>query len=318
MYKAHMNSYNKNDLAQLAEKTHFLRDNLEKVLRLTDVLQFIANNSKFNHCLVLKGGTAINLTVFMMPRLSVDIDLDFHSDCTREEMLESRSAINAELQAYMASQGYVLSSGTKNPHSLDSWIFFYQNAAGNRDNIKIEINYSMRQHIYAPEWHTLNVDFLATCKVLSLAPMELFGSKIKALIERHTCRDLYDVYNLLHSELFQTFDLSMLRKIVVFYLAVGGSQMPNKEYDLNPIRQINFPQIRASLLPMLKKGDAFDFEIAKNEVVVFLQTLLQLSESEMAFIDAFKDKRYQPELLFDDETILHNIRNHPMAFWKIR
>lgn len=35
-----MNSYNKNDLAQLAAQTHFLRDNLEKVLRLTDVLQF--------------------------------------------------------------------------------------------------------------------------------------------------------------------------------------------------------------------------------------------------------------------------------------
>lgn len=313
-----MNSYNKNDLAQLAEQTHFLRDNLEKVLRLTNVLQFIANNPKLNHCLVLKGGTAINLTVFAMPRLSVDIDLDFHSACTRDEMLESRSAINAELQAYMASQGYMLSPGTKNPHSLDSWVFFYQNAVGNRDNIKIEINYSMRQHIYAPEWRTINADFLATCKVLTLAPMELFGSKIKALIERHTCRDLYDVYNLLHSDLFKTFDIRTLRKIVVFYLAVGGSQMPSKEYKLDPIRQINFQQIRASLLPMLKKGDAFDFEIAKQEVVACLQTLLELSESEIAFIEAFNAKRYQPELLFDDDAILNNISNHPMAFWKIR
>ena len=37
-----MNSYNKNDLSQLATQTLFLRDNLEKVLRLTDVLRFIA------------------------------------------------------------------------------------------------------------------------------------------------------------------------------------------------------------------------------------------------------------------------------------
>lgn len=58
-----MNSYNKNDLAQLAARTSFLRDNLEKVLRLTDVLHFIADNPKLNHCLVLKGGTAFNLTV---------------------------------------------------------------------------------------------------------------------------------------------------------------------------------------------------------------------------------------------------------------
>ena len=75
-----MNSYNKNDIAQLASDTHFLRDNLEKVLRLVDVLQFIMQNDKLNDCLVLKGGTAINLAVFEMPRLSVDIDLDFHKD----------------------------------------------------------------------------------------------------------------------------------------------------------------------------------------------------------------------------------------------
>ena len=313
-----MNSYNKNDLAQLAAQTHFLRDNLEKVLRLTDVLQFIASNPKLSDCLVLKGGTAINLTLFDMPRLSVDIDLDYHNDCTREQMLQARSVVNAEIQAYMASQGYLLSPDTKNPHSLDSWVFFYQNAAGNRDNIKIEINYSMRQHIFAPEWRGINADFLSSTKVLTLAPMELFGSKIKALIERHTCRDLYDVYNLLHSELFKTFDVALLRKIVVFYLAIGGSQVPSREYNLDAIRQIKFAQIRATLLPMLKKGDNFDFEVAKAEVLQFLQSLLQLTDNEVAFIDAFNDKRYQPELLFDNDAILSNIRNHPMAQWKIR
>lgn len=62
-----MNTYNKNDIALLANKTYFLRDNLEKVLRLVDVLQYIAQNDKLSDCLVLKGGTAINLTVFEMP-----------------------------------------------------------------------------------------------------------------------------------------------------------------------------------------------------------------------------------------------------------
>ena len=94
--------------------------------------------------------------------------------------------------------------------------------------------------------------------------------------------------------------------------------MPCKEYDLEPIRQITFAQIRASLLPMLKKGDSFDFEIAKTEVLLFLQTLLQLTESEKMFIDAFNAKRYQPALLFDDEAILSNILHHPMAYWKTR
>lgn len=313
-----MNSYNKNDIAQLAVQTNFLRDNLEKVLRLSDVLQFIAHSPRLKDCLVLKGGTAINLTVFTMPRLSVDIDLDFHRDCTREEMLQYRAEINAEILAYMESQGYQLNPNTKNPHALDSWVFFYRNAGGNRDNIKIEINYSMRRHIFAPQSRHINVSFLKATEMLTLEPMELFGTKIKALIERHTCRDLYDVYNLLHSDLMQHFDLSLLRKIVVFYLAVGGNQAPSKEYNFETIRRINFSQIRATLLPMLKKGDGFDFETAKTEVVQFLSNLLQFTESEIAFIDAFLSKKYQPEVLFSEPTIIDNIRNHPMALWKIK
>lgn len=313
-----MNSYNKNDIAQLAAQTNFLRDNLEKVLRLSDVLDFIAHNPKLKDCLVLKGGTAINLTVFAMPRLSVDIDLDFHKDCTRDEMLTYRADINAEIMAYMASQGYQLSPNAKNPHSLDSWVFFYLNAGGNRDNLKIEINYSMRQHIFAPQPRRIQVDYLQTTEVLALEPMELFGSKIKALIERHTCRDLYDVYNLLHSDLFLSFNLATLRKIVVFYSMVGGSHSPGMQYDLDPIRQIKFAQIRATLLPMLKKGDTFDFEAAKTEVLHFLTNLLQLTENETAFIDAFVAKEYRPELLFEDPEIIKNIHNHPMAYWKIK
>ena len=318
MIKTTMNSCNKNDIAQLAAQTNFLRDNLEKVLRLSDVLQFIAHSLKLKDCLVLKGGTAINLTVFTMPRLSVDIDLDFHRDCTREEMLQYRAEINAEILAYMESQGYQLNPNTKNPHALDSWVFFYRNAGGNRDNIKIEINYSMRRHIFAPQPRHINVSFLKATEMLTLEPMELFGTKIKALIERHTCRDLYDVYNLLHSDLMQHFDLSLLRKIVVFYLAVGGNQAPSKEYNFETIRRINFSQIRATLLPMLKKGDGFDFETAKTEVVQFLSNLLQFTEAEIAFIDAFLSKKYQPEILFSDKTIIDNIRNHPMALWKIK
>lgn len=313
-----MNTYNKNDIALLANKTYFLRDNLEKVLRLVDVLQYIAQNDKLSDCLVLKGGTAINLTVFEMPRLSVDIDLDFHRDCTLDGMLQHRAVINAEILAYMSSQGYSLSPSTKNPHSLDSWVFFYHNSAGNRDNIKIEINYSMRQHIFIPQKREIRVSFLSNINIRTLHPMELFGSKIKALIERHTCRDLYDVYNLLHSDLILTVDISLLRKIVVFYLAVGGNKKLSKEYDLSSIKQIKFSQIRATLLPMLRKGESFDFETAKVEVIEFLERLLSFTDTETAFIDYFVAKQYRPELLFNDDVIIANIRNHPIAHWKVR
>mgnify|MGYP003419219704 CR=1 FL=1 len=79
-----MNSYNKNDIAQLASETHFLRDNLEKVLRLVDVLQFIMQNAKLNDCLVLKGGTAINLTIFVLSPRGVGTHIQRHKGRPRE------------------------------------------------------------------------------------------------------------------------------------------------------------------------------------------------------------------------------------------
>lgn len=137
-----MNSYNKIYLEKIAKEKGFVRDNLEKVMRLSEILQYFNQNEFLHDSLVLKGGTAINLTVFQMPRLSVDIDLDFAKNCSREEMIKARKNINDEILAYMSNEGYVLKPGSKSPHTLDSWVFGYINAGGNPDNIKIEINYS--------------------------------------------------------------------------------------------------------------------------------------------------------------------------------
>lgn len=142
-----MNSYNKTYLDQISQEKGFVRDNLEKVIRLAEILRYINQSPLLQKSLVLKGGTAINLTVFRMPRLSVDIDLDFVQNCNREEMIDTRQKINNELKAYMSNEGYSIKSGSKSPHALDSWVFGYTNAGGNPDNIKIEINYSDRQHV---------------------------------------------------------------------------------------------------------------------------------------------------------------------------
>ena len=61
-------------LNEKAAESDFTRDNLDKVYRLADLLAFIFKEPILSDNLVLKGGTAINLTVFHLPRLSVDDD----------------------------------------------------------------------------------------------------------------------------------------------------------------------------------------------------------------------------------------------------
>ncbi|MBQ2244169.1 MAG: nucleotidyl transferase AbiEii/AbiGii toxin family protein [Bacteroidales bacterium] len=312
-----MRAYNRIELEKVARETGFIRDNLEKVIRLSNILEFLVSNDNLKGKVVLKGGTAINLTVFDMPRLSVDIDLDYCCNSDKERMMTDRAVIGQEILGHMQSNGYTLHPSSKNTHALDSWVFSYLNAGGNRDNIKIEINYMMRVHILEPLTRKTSIPFIEGVDVYTVAPLELFGSKIKALVERAAPRDLYDINRMIKENIFKDDQMDMLRKIVVFYLAVGGKEKPKNGYSFEKIQNIRFPQIRSALIPVLKKSERFDFEEAKANVISFLSKLLIMGESENNFINLFNQGEYKPEALFDNPEIIDRIKEHPMALWKM-
>ena len=62
---------------ELSVKTGFHVDTIEKVYRLTEILKELSEIDSIKRNVVLKGGTAINFLYFDIPRLSVDIDLDY-------------------------------------------------------------------------------------------------------------------------------------------------------------------------------------------------------------------------------------------------
>jgi len=313
-----MYNYSKKFLETVATETGFIRDNLEKIFRLCNILQFLNANSSTKEYLSLKGGTAINLIVFNMPRLSVDIDLDFSKECDRNEMFDIRATMNEDILNFMFAQGYALSPNTKNPHSLDSWVFYFQNAGGNKDNIKIEINYSMRNHIFPAIKKRINVEFLPFADELTtLSTLELFGRKIKAFIERMAPRDLYDVNNMIIRNIILPEEQDLLRKIVVFYLVLGAKEQIKPPLTFESINTLKYNQIRANLIPLLRKSERFDFETAKTVVKEYLSKLMILTDNEKLFIENFNQGIYQPDLLFDDEGIIERIREHPMVIWRI-
>ena len=134
-------------LGRMAKELGFPRDTLEKVCRLADVLKFMESDELLSEGIALKGGTAINLTIFDLPRLSVDIDLDYCRSIEREEMLADRGIITDKISKYMMANGYVLSPKSKSHHALDSFVYEYVNCGGTKDNLKIEINYMLRCHV---------------------------------------------------------------------------------------------------------------------------------------------------------------------------
>lgn len=95
-----MTEFDRISLGRQAKELGFVRDTFEKVCRLTDVLSFMESDTLLSDSLALKGGTAINLTVFDLPRLSVDIDMDYSRNVPREAMLKERIQINSRIQKY--------------------------------------------------------------------------------------------------------------------------------------------------------------------------------------------------------------------------
>lgn len=304
-------------LGRLAKDMGFVRDTLEKVWRLTEVLKFMEEDELLSESLALKGGTAINLTMFDLPRLSVDIDLDYCRSISREVMLSDRKRITDKIGKYMAARGYVPSSKGKSYHALDSFVYEYKNAGGVKDNIKIEINYMLRCHVLPVSRREVRLPWNQdSITVLSVAPVEIFASKIVALISRAAPRDLYDVHNMIKHGLFGKTEEEMLRKCTVFYSAVGTERPPEK-IELDHIGEISKMQIKRELYPVLRKGETFDLESVQNEVRNYLSLIMVLTDREKAFWEAFSKGDYRPMLIFGEGKESENIVNHPMALWKI-
>ena len=306
--------YSKQYLVDLCSKTNFIKDNLEKVLRLNEILMFLNSDEELKGKLALKGGTAINLTAVNLPRLSVDIDLDYTINIDATELEIEKKIIKEKIINYMASQDYFISKDAREHYALLSFIFSYVNNAGNRDNIKIEINFMDRCHILPLIKKDIYTgDILQSHEILTLNEIELYASKINALICRATPRDLYDVYAMIQNDIIK--DKALLKKCLIFYNMIGGEQNIDS-LDYNNVKSINFMKFKTQLRPVLSKSDKFNLEEAKEIVINYVKDLVELGSQEIEFINEFKLGIYKPELLFDDAEIVGRIVNHPMAKWR--
>lgn len=310
-----MMQFDRITLGRQAKEMGFVRDTFEKVCRLVDVLSFMEKDPLLSGCLALKGGTAINLTIFDLPRLSVDIDMDYSRDVSRDEMLKERELVSDHICKYMMASGYNLSPKTKNYHALDSFVFEYINAGGMKDNLKIEINYMLRCHVLPALRRAVRIPWDdKSHTVLSVDPIEIFSAKTVALLNRSAARDLYDISNLVKFGLFDARQKEIFKKCVIYYFAIASESVPS-HFDFGGIDKITTQKIKTDLTPVLRRAEHFNLPTAQKQVNDYLRGIL-LPEGDVSFWNFFSEGEYKPELLFADPEILSRIEHHPMALWK--
>ena len=168
----------------------------EQVQLLVRVLPHIAEAKT----LALKGGTAINLFVRDLPRLSVDIDLTY---LPVQGFEQSVAGIDAALAAIAARIVEKIPGSQVNTQRSATGHLERLYVQSGRVGVKIEVTPVLRGVVYAPAMMSVSAMVEATygfaqAQVVSRA--DLYAGKLVAALDRQHPRDLYDVRLLLDEE----------------------------------------------------------------------------------------------------------------------
>ncbi|HYM41710.1 MAG TPA: nucleotidyl transferase AbiEii/AbiGii toxin family protein [Steroidobacteraceae bacterium] len=178
----------------------------------------------------LKGGTAINLFVRDMPRLSVDLDLVFPDHMVpRAEALKRINEAVRQSVARLNKQGFQ----THAPASADAGetkLLVRQGAI----QVKIEVNFVMRGTVnpvrMASLTQTARDTLQADLEIPVVSFEDVYGGKLVAAMDRQHPRDLFDVMQLFAHEGITP----GVRRAFVVYLASHN----------RPVHEVLFPTLR--------------------------------------------------------------------------
>lgn len=167
-------------------------------------------------CFALKGGTAINLFIRDMPRLSVDIDLTYLPVAERDKsLIEIDEALKRIAKRIRAAEKtvHVTESAPRSQREINKLVI----RTRERVQIKVEVTPVLRGCVYEPVVMPVSQkvedDFgYAQIKVLSFA--DIYAGKILAALDRQHPRDLFDVHHLLETEGIS----DELRNAIIVYL----------------------------------------------------------------------------------------------------
>lgn len=166
-------------------------------------------------CFALKGGTAINLFIRDLPRLSVDIDLTYVPVEPRSESLAAVSGamkrIGERIRQRLVGSDIVESQSD----GVTTKLF----VAANNARIKIEVTPVLRGCVLEPDIRSVRArveeEFgFAEIQVVSFS--DLYGGKIVAALDRQHPRDLFDVRDLLANE---GIDDNLRRAFIIYMLS---------------------------------------------------------------------------------------------------
>jgi len=307
----------KYDFDALALQYGFSTREIEKVCRISDLLEDVSAAKFLSDRLSLYGGTA--LTFIYSPeilRLSTDLDFNYrHTD--NAEWGETRKEIDERLKDLIYRQEYDQTDIAINAaYPLTRFTVRYVNAHGSEDNFKIEIGYLRRTPILKTDTlaYFKHIGTQETFKTRTPMKEELFANKWCTLLYRKTPRDLFDTYQITKMK----FDHNIFRKCAI---VESLTHEKPRMHEINPELVAQIP-INSSLRNLLQreKLSQYDFAKIKREVQEFTEThLASINSNEIKAIDKFYDEKvFEPNTIDNTGSFHERIAEYPAVLWALQ
>jgi len=301
-----------------AEATGFRPDVLEKAIHLLNLLERLRSHPFLKGRVALKGGTALNLFAFDMPRLSVDIDLDYIGAVEREVMLAERPDVEKAIRAVCSREGFSVRH-VPEEHAGGKWPLRYRTAAGHEGNLEVDLNYMLRLPLWpvAPQDSRLLGSYRAVA-IPVLDIHELAAAKLAALLSRRQARDLFDVHQVLTRG---NLDRDRLKVAFAVYGAMNRRDwrtvsVDDVAFEKHEVENHLIPLLRSATVPSQARGPGWGGRLVE-ECRQALDVVLPLSEGQRAFLDHLLERgEIRPSLLTGDEALAERISRQPLLHWK--
>lgn len=305
------------ELHRAAGEMGFPTDSLEKVWMLVRLLNLMFSHPFLGPRVALKGGTALNLFVFDLPRLSVDIDVNYVGATDREGMLAERPKIEAALQQVVGRLGLTVRRSPTD-HAGGKWRLSYTSALGRPAILEVDVNFILRTPLWRPVKRDSRVFIQDQAKAITvLDEHELAAGKLAALLARGASRDLFDSRELLRMSL----DVERLRLAFVVYGGINRVDWRTVSVEavtttVDDVKRQLLPLLRHEVRPAPEQVDDWTTTLVQ-ETRDLLGKLLPLRDEEMAFLERLNEHgEIRPELLTESDDIQTRILDNPGLRWK--
>jgi predicted nucleotidyltransferase component of viral defense system len=273
----------------------------QQVQLLVRVLPYVAEEQ----CFALKGGTAINLFIRDLPRLSVDIDLAY---LPVADYQHSRTEIDAALRRIRdrltsGSPAYRVTAGANDAAgSIDTL-----NVTDGNETVKVEVNPVLRGSVNAPSLLSLRPSVQSEfgfAEITTLAFEDVYAGKLMAALDRQHPRDFFDVMVLFENEGISD---GLFRTWLAYLVGHKGSMADS----LSPHRKDIASLFRDQFLTMTEREVTLEQLLEVRERLIG-QIRSRIGAQEKAFLLSVKRGEPQWGLLGSE-----GVERLPAVRWKL-